>query len=273
MTALDAAVHLPAAFLRRDRRIETSYRAGLLLRVGGVVVSVGVFYFLSRSFGAAAEPYLVRYGSGYFAFVLLGIALMEFLSRSVSGLGAALREGQTTGTLELMLLSPSRLPVILLSSVLWLQVSAAVGAAVFLATGAALGADFSRADVPASLLALAVAILGFTGLGLLAGAVVLLVKRGNPLGWAIRGASVVLGGVLYPVDVLPPLLQSAATFLPITHALAALRGSILLGQGIGELGPTLLVLALSSGACLVAGLAACVAAIHHGRTDGSLAQY
>ncbi len=50
--------------------------------------------------------------------------------------------------------------------------------------------------------------IGFTGMGLLAGAVVIVIKRGNPVGWLIRGASVVLGGVFYPTEVLPAGLQA-----------------------------------------------------------------
>ena len=45
----------------------------------------------------------------YFAFVLIGIAAQEFLGQSIGTFGGSLRESQTTGTLELMLLGRSRL--------------------------------------------------------------------------------------------------------------------------------------------------------------------
>lgn len=273
MSTLATAARVPWAFFRRDRLIETSYKAGLILRLGGAIVTVGIFFFISRAFGAAAAPHLDEYGGSYFAFVLIGVAMTEYLGQSVGGLGGSLRESQTTGTLELMLLSPSRLPVILLSSTLWLQASATLGAATYLVVGAFLGADFSRADVLATGAALVFSVIGFTGLGLLAGSVVILVKRGNPLGWAIRGASVVLGGVFYPVDVLPAGLQALGTLLPITHALAVLRGSVLLGKGLDELSGSFLALAVLSVAYLGLGLLACAAAIRFARTDGSLAQY
>ena len=102
-----------------------------------------------------------------------------------------------------MLLSPSRLSVLMTSSSLWLQASAAIGAITYLVAGALLGADFSHADVLATVGAMIVTMIGFTGLGLVAGAVVIVIKRGNPVGWLIRGASVVLGGVFYPTEILP----------------------------------------------------------------------
>jgi hypothetical protein len=99
---------LHRAFLVRDRRIETSYRAGLILRLASAVATVAVFFFLSRTFDDVA-PGLTGVGTSYFAFVLIGIMAQEFLSQSVGGFGSALRESQTTGTLELMLLGRSHL--------------------------------------------------------------------------------------------------------------------------------------------------------------------
>jgi ABC-2 type transport system permease protein len=273
MTALAGAVRVPVAFFRRDRTIETSYRAGFILRLGSSIVTVAVFFFISHSFGLATTADIQKYGADYFAFVLVGVALSEFLSQTVGGLGGSLRESQTTGTLELMILSPSRLSTLLLSTSLWLQASAAIGAVTYLLAGALLGADFSHADIPATALALIVTMVGFTGMGLLAGAVVIVIKRGNPVGWLIRGASLVLSGVFYPTEVLPSGLQALGELLPMTHALVILRGSILLGTGVTDAIPEFIALVVSSAVYLALGLLACAAAIRYGRTDGSLAQY
>jgi ABC-2 type transport system permease protein len=263
---------VPRAFVVRDRRIETSYRTGLILRLGSATMTVGVFFFLSRSFDAAA-PALADVGGSYFTFVLLGIIALEFLSQAVGAFGGSIRESQTTGTLEFMLLGPSRLATLLTSSTLWLHVSAAVGALAYLVLGSALGVDLSRTNLPAALAGLVLMVAGFTGMGFLAGATILIVKRGNPLGWAFRGASVVLGGTFYPVAVLPPVLQAASVLLPITHGLTVIRGAVMDGQGIGELAGPLAALAVVSAAYLVAGLIAFSAAVRYARSDGSLAQY
>ena len=263
---------VPRAFFRRDRRIETSYRAGLILRVASAVVTVGIFFFLSRTFDAAA-PSLTAVGGSYFGFVLLGIVAQEFLSASVGNFGGAIRESQTTGTLELMLLGPSRLVTLLTSSTLWLHASAGLGALAYLGLGVLLGVDLSGMDVPTAVLGLLIMIVGFTGMGFLAGATVLVIKRGNPVGWALRGASVVLGGTFYPVDVLPPFLQAAGTLLPITHGLTVMRGAMLEGLGTTDLAGSVAALVIVSACWLAVGLIAFEAAIRHARTDGSLAQY
>jgi ABC-2 type transport system permease protein len=269
---LERALLVPRAFFIRDRRIETSYRAGLILRLASAFATVMVFFFLSRTFDAAA-PGLTGVGTSYFGFVLLGIVAQEFLSQGIGAFGGNLRESQTTGTLELMLLGPSRLVTLLVSSTLWLQASAVLGATTYLVFGVLLGVDLSQADWPTALLGLAIMVVGITGMGFLAGAVVLVVKRGNPLGWALRGASVVLGGTLYPIDVLPVPLQVLGQILPITNGLIVIRGALLEGRGASESVGPLVLCAIVSVAFLVAGLAACEAAIRHARSDGSLAQY
>jgi ABC-2 type transport system permease protein len=272
VSAAGQALRVPRAFFLRDRRIETSYRAGLVLRLASAVVTVGVFFFLSRTFDTAA-PGLMPAGTSYFAFVLIGIVAQEFLSSIVGGFSGSLRESMTTGTLELMLLGRSRLSTLLISSTLWLQASATLGAATYLVLGVVLGVDLSRIDAPAALLGVVLMNVGLTGMALLAGAVVIVIKRGNPLGWALRGASVVLGGILYPVEVLPPFLQALGALLPMTHALRVLRGAMLDGLGVVELAGPLAALAVVSLAYLGLGVAACAMAIRHARIDGSLAQY
>ena len=271
-TPLSRALLVPGAFFERDRRIEASYRAGWLLRVASAAVTIGMFFFLGQVFDATA-PGLTDVGGSYFAFVLIGIVAQEFLGQSIGQFGGSLRESQTTGTLELMLLGRSRLATLVVSSTLWLHASAALGAIAYLSLGALLGVDLSRVNVLATAAGMLLMLVGFTGMGLLAGAAVLLIKRGNPVGWALRGASVLLGGILYPVSVLPPILQALGATLPMTHALVVLRGAMLEGAGVADLVVPLASLAVTSFVFLIVGLMAFAAAIRHGRIDGSLAQY
>lgn len=267
------AARVPWAFFRRDMRIETSYKAGFVLRIGGALITVAVFYFISRVFGEAAGVRIDSYGGNYFAFVLIGIALTEYVGQGIGGLGASIRESQTTGTLELMLLSPTRMSTVLLSSSLWTYASATMSVGTYIVAGALLGVDFSAANVPVALLALGLTLVSYSGLGLLAAALVILVKRGNPLGWLIRGGSVVLGGVFYPTDVLPAGLQAVAQALPVTHSLDVLRRTVLLGEGLDQVAGGLVALVLLSAIYIPLGLLAFAGAIRIARTDGSLGHY
>ena len=108
----------PWAFFVRDFQLAVSYRAGFVLGLGGAVVNVLLFFFLSRFFGPLAGS-LDEYGGSYFGFVIIGIAFSSFMAIGLSGLATKIREAQMMGTLELMVVSPTRLPVSLLASSLW----------------------------------------------------------------------------------------------------------------------------------------------------------
>lgn len=266
-------LRIPWAFLVRDFRIEVSYKAGFALRIGGAILNVAIYYFIARVFGDVAAPYLRAYGGSYFAFVVIGVAFDDYLALGIGAIANSIRDGQMTGTLELMLLSPARLSVVLLASSLWSYVFATVGVLAYLMAGAVLGMRLGNANVPFAVLSLAVAIVSFTALGLFAASLVILVKRSNPLGWAIRVSSVVLGGVFYPVGVLPTWLRVVGQALPLTHALELMRRSLLLGEGFAQLWGEFLTLIGLTAIFLPLGLLACQLAVHIARTDGSLSQY
>ena len=268
-----ASLRVPWAFVVRDFRIETSYKVGFLFRILAAFVNVAVYYFIARVFGSAAAPYLQAYGGSYFAFVVIGVAFSDYLGLGISAIGSSIRDGQVTGTLELMLLSPTRLTTVLLSSTLWSYLFASLGVAVYLVAGATLGMRLDNANVPFALIALIAAIVSFNALGLFSASLIILMKRGDPLGWAIRVSSAVLGGVFYPMSVLPGWLRAIGQALPLTHALELIRRSLLQGQGWAELQGELLTLIGLTAVLLPLGLLACALAVRVARTDGSLSHY
>ncbi|WP_243680475.1 ABC transporter permease [Vulcanisaeta souniana] len=73
------------------------------------------------------------------------------------------------------------------------------------------------------------------GLNLIAGAVVLIVKQGNPIALFTSVASNLLGGVVFPISVLPTWLRYISYSLSLTWALSGLRGAMLSGYGIQQL--------------------------------------
>jgi ABC-2 type transport system permease protein len=133
--------------------------------------------------------------------------------------------------------------------------------------------QLAHANVPFALLSLVVAVVSFNALGLFSASLIILMKRGDPLGWLIRVSSAVLSGVFYPMDVLPSWLRAVAQALPLTHALELLRRSLLQGDGWAELSGDLLALLALTSILLPLGFLACALAVRVGRNDGSLSHY
>ena len=59
------------------------------------------------------------------------------------------------------------------------------------------------------------------------------------MNWAVVGLSSVVGGMMYPVSVLPKWLQVVARLIPVTYSLEGMRAAILGHASMRELWPSL----------------------------------
>ena len=266
-------LRLARAFFSRDARTAISYKVGFVLSIGGSIATALMLLFLSRVIEGGVSPMLGAYAGNYFGFVLLGVAFSGFMAAGTAGLGSKIRESQMMGTLELTLLSPTRLPLLLLYSSLWAHASAALTVLVYLLAGVMFGMDVGQVNLPVALVGLVLGIISFNGLGLLAAAVVILLKQGNPVNWLVGSASLLFSGILYPVGVLPDGLRTVSQLLPLTHALQVLRAAVLQGAGFEDVWPSLLALVVLCVVLVPLGLLACHGAIRIAQTDGTLSNY
>jgi ABC-2 type transport system permease protein len=261
------------AFLRRDWQSERSYRLAFLLSFGGIFFSVAVFYFVARLLGDAAAPFLSEYGGDYFAFVLIGIAFQRYFGLGLTSFAATLRQAQTTGTLEAMLTAPVRLSYIILASSLWSYGLTTLQVGAYLFVGAAFLGVALVGNYGVAVLVLALTVIAFSSLGILSASFVMVLKRGDPITWAIGAASTFFGGVYFPVGVLPDWLQWISALLPVTYSLRAMRLALLQGAGFGRVWPDLLALAVFCAVLLPASLLAFRYAVRRARLEGSLTHY
>ena len=82
-----------------------------------------------------------------------------------------------------------------------------------------------------------------------------------------------LGGVMYPVSILPHWLKPFSAILPITHGLEAIRQVLLNGVGIYEIKKELLVLALLSSITLAIGSITIYHGLKVAKKEGTLLHY
>lgn len=262
------------AFLERDFLINISYRLAFVMQIAGIFLGVTIFFFISRIFGAAAIPILADYGGNYFAFVLIGVTFSDYLAVGLGSLASTIRNGQVTGTLEVMLVTPTRLSTILVSSSLWSFIFPTLRVAVFLLFGALVfGMDLSHTNVVSSLVVLLVSIVCFTGFGLVSASFVMVFKQGDLLSAVITTLSGLFGGTLYPTEVLPAPLQVISSLLPLTYSLRAIRLAVLQGYGLDQLQGDLFALVLFTLILVPMGFVCFGFAVGRAKMDGSLAQY
>lgn len=95
--------------------------------------------------------------------------------------------------------------------------------------------NFFELGLPAALFGTSLIIAGWS-LGLLVtGVIMLFGSRIGPLAWSSAFILQVLSAVFYPVDILPPALQSVSWSLPMTYVFAGMREIVLTRQFNAEL--------------------------------------
>jgi ABC-2 type transport system permease protein len=268
-----SAPAIVAAVIRRDWRVAISYRTSFVLELGSIVLFLALFFYLGQLINPNRLGSSQALRSDYFAYVAVGIALVRMLQLSLAGFAAKLREEQTTGTFEALMTAPvSSSLIVLAMSAYDLLRGAVSGVFVLLAAVVIFGLDLDTG--PGSLAIAALAMVGSLGLfavlAVVVAALIVVLKRVTALlGMALTGLAL-LGGVYFPVEVLPDPLEAIAKASPFTWALDVLRAS-LLG---GDVDPVQLAGLFASVAVLLpASLAGFAWALRRARRTGTLASY
>ena len=235
------------AFFRRDVAIARSYRMAFGLEILEAFFGVATFYYLSRFVSTDQLAHSLPPGTDYFAFALVGFAFFDYLTVSLSAFDNSIMEARQNGTLEAMLVTETPMGLILGASAAYPFVLLALRTVVYLAWAVVLfHFPIRAANWPGALIVLSASILAFAGLGIVSTSYLLLFKRGNPARWLIVGASGLLGGMMYPVSVLPVPLQWLSRLIPVTYSLEGMRNALLVGAGFAQLWPSVRALLLFS---------------------------
>jgi ABC-2 type transport system permease protein len=230
---------------------------------------VATFYYLSRFVSNAELTHALPVGSDYFAFALVGFAFFDYLTVSLSAFDSSITEAQQNGTLEAMLVTETPLTMILIASAAYPFVLLAIRTVIYLAWDVLLfHFPIHEANWLGAATILMVSILAFAGLGVISTSYLLLFKRGNPARWLIVGASSLLGGMMYPVSVLPLPLQWMAA--ASSHVLARGHAPGFAGRRFAQLWPAIRALLLFAVILLPLSSALFVWALRRTKISGTL---
>ena len=262
------------AFVKRDFMITTSYKFSFFLQLFGIFLSVLTFYFIAKMFSSASIPSLEPYGGDYFSFVLIGIAFSGYLTTGLGSFSGSIRSEQMMGTLEAMLVTPTSTPFIIISSSLWSFIFTSIRVMVYLLIGVFLfDVNISSVNIFGALLVLALTIICFSSIGIISASFIMIFKQGDPINWAFSAVSGLLGGVFYPITILPGWLQNFSYLLPITYSLRAMRLALLQGYSLEALTPDIFALILFSIILLPISVTIFKYAVRRAKREGSLALY
>ena len=251
-----------------------SYRLNFIFQMGHIFVSAFMLFFLSKLVGGAASDQLKAYGGDYFSFVLIGFAFADYLSMSLNNFAKNIRTAQLQGTLEALLVTPTSVATILLSSSLYDFLFSSLRVLLYLVVGVFIfGMNLQLNSFVSFIIVSVLTISSFAGIGFISAAFIIVFKQGSPIGLLVGILSSLLGGVLYPISVLPVWLKPVSHLLPITHGLEAMRRILLNGASLFEVGDQILALCLFTIILFPLGLGIFTHGLKMARHDGSLIHY
>ena len=259
-----------AALVRRDYTVQRSYRLVFVLDIFYGVVNLLVFYFISLTFNDATTADL-NGAPSYFAFASIGIAITIVLQAASGGLAHRIREEQLTGTLEALTAQPITVPELSFGLAAFQFGFGMIRAAFYLLlSGIFFGVSFSQTDWVGFVTVLLTSGAALAAIGVLLGAVVLVLKRGEVVTGAVTFAMGLVSGAFFPVSVLPSWLQAIGSIVPTKFAYDGLRSAIFEGSGWGGDAVALVVFAVIG---LPIGVWCFARALNHSRRAGTISQY
>ena len=262
------------ALLQRDFLVTSSYKVNFMMYWVHALALLLPFFFIAQMLGQRGSSHLLPYGGDYFAFVLIGLGLRRYLSHSLHSLAGAIGEEQGLGTLEALLVTPTSFQSVFFLLSLLSFIYAMLNLLFYLFLGVVLfQVRMPYANFPGALFVLLLTTITFNAFGLFSASFILVFKKGSITEPFLEGFSSFLGGVYFPITLLPNWLHKVSEFVPMTYALRMLRLCLLKGTPLSALGRDLLVLGLLTMALFPISLWTFSQALKKAKRDGSLVHY
>ncbi|MHB8235242.1 MAG: ABC transporter permease [Solirubrobacteraceae bacterium] len=257
------------AVMRRDLRVYLSYRTRLFSQILTSVFSLTLFYYVSRL------VHVSGFGShnAYFGFVVVGISLVGVMYSCFS-IPELVRQELIAGTFDRLLLSPFGAIRSVIAMTLFPMMYSFLLAVITLGLGCVIfGLQLHWSTVPLSVPVMLLVLLAFLPFGVLFASLTVVIKQGNVgTSWVIALLSII-GGLYFPVSLLPGWLQTAAKLQPFTAATDILR-HLLVNSSLGASpAASLLKLAAFAAVLLPASILILSHAIRLGQRRGTIIEY
>ncbi|MGA1869507.1 MAG: ABC transporter permease [bacterium] len=269
-----AFIRKACAFIQRDFIEATSYKTAFFSEFFSIFISILIFYFLSRLFDNIVISYLEPYGGDYFSFVLIGIAFTNYLDVALQSFSRSIRDAQIMGTLEATLVTQTDIPTIIICSSFYSFMWTSFHVLVYLLLGIVLfKVNMTQANFIGALVILFLTIITFSSIGIISASFIMVLKKGDPIAHLFAGISWFLGGVYYPIRVLPSWIRKFSYVIPLTYSLEGMRLALLKGYSLNALFPNILALGIFS---LIMGPFSIMCfqyAVNRAKRDGSLTHY
>ena len=237
----------------------------IVVNMGFPVLSSLAFSLLYLSIGAGS----------YVGFAVLGGVMVSFWANVLWSMASQFNWDKQEGLFEIYITSPASITAILIGMSVGGILATVPSAAIVTALGWVLFHPVVSASWPAVAVTFALTLAALYALGMTLSSLYLVYGReAESMNNVLQEPVSMLSGVYFPsigaFSPFPFAVQVAASLIPLTIGMDALRRSLFFGQGVGLIWLDLFILADLAAAFLIAAMVALRALERKGRADGTI---
>jgi ABC-2 type transport system permease protein len=159
-------------------------------------------------------------------------------------LGRAVAGERRSGALTRVFLTPTSSITIIMGTQLFYLILETIRSSLIIFAAIALFGVTISGSISDIIFIIALYALGATGIGMVLSVMTKTEDQYMAIAMLISLPMMFLSGAFFPIQTMPPALQSIAGVLPVTYAADALRGVMVKGFTLGQVFPDLLALAI-----------------------------
>lgn len=262
------------AYIRKSFAHLISYRFAFALGVLAPFLSIITFFFIDKLFGYQIAPHLEPFGVNYFSYVLVGIMAGGFLGGSLGAIAGQISREQMMGTMEMLIAAPTSIYTLITAMMVWNLISAVFDIIIYVVAGIFIfGVNFGNINPFSTAVILILSVISFNALGIISASFILAFKRGDPVSYLMNLGMELLGGVFFPITILPEWLQYLSYLFPITYSIRSLEKAVYQGASLIVLWQDVIILLALSLVLIPIAYWSLKAALTYARKKGTLVQY
>jgi ABC-2 type transport system permease protein len=253
-------------FMKRDMISFSTYKTNMAILVLTAVFGALSFAYLGSN--ATMQSVLQSYNMSFTTYILIGLAFSSYLTQSLT----LVQKTINPWALEEVLVSPTALTTFIIGSSIWSFIWSTGVVVIYLAIGVFIFGVSLSINILGTIIVVALGIGTFIGFSMIGAGILIVTKQGDPVTALITIATSLFGNVLFPPQVLPPVLQAISYVLPQYYFFKCIR-LVLTGWTIPMILPDLLILVLMCAIIVPLGYAIYALCLKTARKNGTLSWF
>ena len=253
-------------FMKRDMVSFSTYKTNIAILLLTAVFGALSFAYLGQS--AISQSVAQNFKTNLTTYLIIGLAFNTYLGQALT----LVQKTINPWALEEVLVSPTRLSTFIIGSSIWGFIWSTAVVAVYLLIGVYFFGVILTINIVGTLIVIVLGVGTFIGFSMIGSGILILTKQGDPVTALITIATSLFGNVLFPPQVLPPILQAIAYVTPPYYFFTCIR-HMLSGWTINMILPDLEILTLMCVIIVPLGYAIYAWCLKTARKNGTLSWF